>query len=76
MRTIQVPEMIDEQKFNRFHLQILLCCIFIIICDGYDWDDPDIFDGGVEDNCCRGRVIQQLCIVWNDDRSVGLWTAG
>ncbi|WP_144529126.1 aromatic acid/H+ symport family MFS transporter [Peribacillus simplex] len=36
MRTIQVPEMIDEQKFNRFHLQILLCCIFIIICDGYD----------------------------------------
>ncbi|MCD1162808.1 MFS transporter [Peribacillus frigoritolerans] len=36
MRTIQVSEMIDEQKFNRFHLQILLCCIFIIICDGYD----------------------------------------
>ena len=36
MRTIQVSEMMDEQKFNRFHLQILLCCIFIIICDGYD----------------------------------------
>ncbi|KRF67828.1 MFS transporter [Bacillus sp. Soil768D1] len=36
MRTIRVSEMIDEQKFNRFHLQILLCCIFIIICDGYD----------------------------------------
>ncbi|MFE5429524.1 MFS transporter [Peribacillus simplex] len=36
MRTFQVSEMIDEQKFNRFHLQILLCCIFIIICDGYD----------------------------------------
>ncbi|MEE3952244.1 hypothetical protein [Peribacillus frigoritolerans] len=36
MRTIQVSEIIDVQKFNRFHLQILLCCIFIIICDGYD----------------------------------------
>ncbi|MCM3166101.1 hypothetical protein [Peribacillus frigoritolerans] len=36
MRTIQVSEMINEQKFNRFYLQILLCCIFIIICDGYD----------------------------------------
>ncbi|MFC9598361.1 hypothetical protein ACFTQL_10670 [Peribacillus butanolivorans] len=36
MRTIRVSEMIDKQKFNRFHLQILLSCIFIIICDGYD----------------------------------------
>ncbi|MDQ0884212.1 MFS transporter [Peribacillus sp. V2I11] len=36
MRTIQVSELMDEQKFNRFHLQISLCCIFIIICDGYD----------------------------------------
>lgn len=36
MRTIPVSEIIDVQKFNRFHLRVLLCCIFIIICDGYD----------------------------------------
>ncbi|QGQ45347.1 MFS transporter [Metabacillus sediminilitoris] len=36
MKTINVGEIIDNQKFNRFHLQLLICCMFIIICDGYD----------------------------------------
>ena len=33
---INVNDFIDNQKFNRFHLMLLLSCIFIIICDGYD----------------------------------------
>ena len=36
MKQIDVNKVIDFQKFNRFHLQLLICCIFIIICDGYD----------------------------------------
>ena len=36
MKQIEVNKVIDFQKFNRFHLQLLICCIFIIVCDGYD----------------------------------------
>ncbi|MFP7159195.1 aromatic acid/H+ symport family MFS transporter [Priestia aryabhattai] len=36
MKKININEFIDNQKFNRFHLMLLMCCIFIIIVDGYD----------------------------------------
>ncbi|WP_042350771.1 MFS transporter [Bacillus massiliigorillae] len=36
MKPTNINDVILNLKFNRFHLQILLCCIFIIICDGYD----------------------------------------
>ncbi len=36
MRKININEFIDNQKFNRFHLSLLLACIFIIVADGYD----------------------------------------
>ena len=36
MRQINVNDFIDRQKFNRFHLTLLLSCIFIIVVDGYD----------------------------------------
>ncbi|MGD8189444.1 MFS transporter [Brevibacillus ginsengisoli] len=36
MQSINVNEMIDNSKFNRFHLVLLICCIFVIVCDGYD----------------------------------------
>jgi AAHS family benzoate transporter-like MFS transporter len=36
MRTIQVNTMIDESKYNRFHLSVLVLCLFVIISDGYD----------------------------------------
>ncbi len=36
MRTIQVNQVIDESKYNSFHLRVVVLCLFVIICDGYD----------------------------------------
>lgn len=36
MNKINVTNFFDSQKFNRFHLGLLLSCIFIIVVDGYD----------------------------------------
>ncbi|MCK0511366.1 MFS transporter [Aromatoleum buckelii] len=36
MRKIDVHELIDKAKFNRFHWQVLFWCALIIIFDGYD----------------------------------------
>lgn len=36
MTTIHVTEIISESKFKRFHLNLLLWSIFIILFDGYD----------------------------------------
>jgi len=36
MRKININDFIETQKFNRFHLMLLLSCIFIIVTDGYD----------------------------------------
>lgn len=36
LKQINVNDFIDSQKFNRFHLTLLLSCIFIIVVDGYD----------------------------------------
>ncbi|HWK22979.1 MAG TPA: aromatic acid/H+ symport family MFS transporter [Ureibacillus sp.] len=36
MGKVNVSEFIDNQKFKRFHLVLLLACFFIIVVDGYD----------------------------------------
>ena len=36
MRQIDVHELSDKARFNRFHAGVLLWCALIIICDGYD----------------------------------------
>lgn len=36
MNQVNVNDFIDNQKFNRFHIVLLLSCIFIIVVDGYD----------------------------------------
>lgn len=36
MRTIDVHEVIDNARFNRFHWRVLCWCALIIIFDGYD----------------------------------------
>ena len=36
MRTIDVHQLADDARFNRFHLKVLLWCLLIIIIDGYD----------------------------------------
>ncbi|MGK5077687.1 MFS transporter [Janthinobacterium sp. HLX7-2] len=36
MRQIDVHELSDRARFNRFHAGVLLWCAIIIICDGYD----------------------------------------
>ena len=36
MRQIDVHELSDQARFNRFHAGVLLWCALIIICDGYD----------------------------------------
>ena len=36
MRQIDVHELSDKARFNRFHAGVLLWCAVIIICDGYD----------------------------------------
>lgn len=36
MRTVNVNQMLDEAKFNRFHGLLLFWCAFIIIFDGFD----------------------------------------
>ncbi|WP_439686330.1 Sugar phosphate permease [Cupriavidus oxalaticus] len=36
MRQIDVHQLADEARFNRFHAQILFWCALIIIFDGYD----------------------------------------
>lgn len=36
MRHIDVHELSDKARFNRFHAGMLLWCALIIICDGYD----------------------------------------
>lgn len=36
MRHIDVHELSDKARFNRFHAGMLLWCAVIIICDGYD----------------------------------------
>lgn len=36
MRTIDVHQLIDGAKFNKFHLTVLFWCALVIIFDGYD----------------------------------------
>lgn len=36
MRKVDVHKLIDEARFNRFHLQVLFWCALVIIFDGYD----------------------------------------
>ncbi|HBI04751.1 MAG TPA: hypothetical protein DDY49_12065 [Paenibacillaceae bacterium] len=36
MRSINVSQMIDRAKFNRFHFMVLFWCAFIIVFDGFD----------------------------------------
>ncbi|WP_257646274.1 MFS transporter [Ottowia beijingensis] len=36
MREINVHELADEAKFNRFHAKVLAWCFVVIIIDGYD----------------------------------------
>jgi len=36
VRKIDVHQLADEARFNRFHLKVLLWCLAIIIIDGYD----------------------------------------
>ncbi|MEI3614280.1 MFS transporter [Pseudogracilibacillus sp. SO30301A] len=36
MKEINVNNFIDNQNFKRFHLVLLISCIFIIVADGYD----------------------------------------
>lgn len=36
MRKIDVHEVIDNARFNRFHWMVLFWCALIIIFDGYD----------------------------------------
>ncbi|MFP7414393.1 aromatic acid/H+ symport family MFS transporter [Priestia filamentosa] len=52
MKTITVSEIIEHQKFSRFHLKLLICCMFIIICDGYDM-------------FMLGTIIPSLIQEWN-----------
>jgi MFS transporter, AAHS family, benzoate transport protein len=34
--TISVNDVIDQAKFTKFHLSIVLWCLFIVLFDGYD----------------------------------------
>ncbi|MCM3186398.1 MFS transporter [Priestia megaterium] len=36
MRKINIVQVVDDSKFNSFHLSILLWCIFLILFDGFD----------------------------------------
>lgn len=36
MRKINVVQVVDESKFNSFHLAVVAWCAFIMLCDGYD----------------------------------------
>lgn len=36
MRKVDVHKLIDEARFNRFHLLVLFLCALVIIFDGYD----------------------------------------
>jgi AAHS family benzoate transporter-like MFS transporter len=36
MRNIDVHQVADEARFNRFHARVLLWCLAIIVIDGYD----------------------------------------
>ncbi|WP_026684254.1 MFS transporter [Heyndrickxia coagulans] len=36
MNSVNIHAFIDKQRFNRFHLLLVVTCMFIIICDGYD----------------------------------------
>ena len=34
--TVSVNDVIDQAKFTKFHLSIVLWCLFIVLFDGYD----------------------------------------
>lgn len=36
MRKINVVQIVEESKFNSFHLKLLVLCCFIVLCDGFD----------------------------------------
>jgi AAHS family benzoate transporter-like MFS transporter len=52
MRTIDVSEMIETSKFNRFHMMILFWCGLTIVFDGYDL-------------VVYGTVLEQLMQEWS-----------
>ena len=74
MNTVKVNEIILTSKFNRFHLQILLACIFIIVVDGYDmfmlgailpplmeeWNIPPVSAGVLSSYALVGMMIGAL----------------
>ena len=78
MKTIKVNDIILNSKFNRFHLQILLACIFIIVVDGYDmfmlgailpplmeeWNIPPVSAGVLSSYALVG--IDDRCIEFSD----------
>ena len=36
MSKINITDVVNEGKFNRFHLGLLICCCFIIVFDMFD----------------------------------------
>jgi|GEM_PF-5996513 len=38
--TVSVNDVIDQAKFTKFHLSIVLWCLFIVLFDGYDCKRP------------------------------------
>ncbi|MFJ8260290.1 MFS transporter [Peribacillus asahii] len=74
MRQINVNDFIDTQKFNRFHLSLLLACLFIIIVDGYDmfmlgaiiptlmeeWDIDSVTAGSLSSYALLGMMVGAL----------------
>ena len=36
MRSININRLIDEAKFNRFHIMVMFWCAFVIVFDGFD----------------------------------------
>ena len=36
MQKINVVQVMDESKFNKFHLTVVAWCTFIFLFDGYD----------------------------------------
>lgn len=54
IKKVNLNQFIDAQKFNRFHLKLLIACIFIIVVDGYDM-------------FLLGTIIPALMDVWGID---------
>ena len=80
MSKINITDVVNEGKFNRFHLGLLICCCLIIVFDMFDLVIySSVIPVIMEEwsiSPVQAGAIGKLRNLWDDVRSYILWDFG